>query len=630
MVQRPLQPSDGRPIGSVGRLRTQGASRTLSRSGSGSGAGPGPGPALSCLDGRLVLAGSTCARASRKPPPAQRRPTAVGAEPEPAFSRRLDLVLRRAERARHQRPLLSADLSASAVPPEPQVATPETAVAAAQASRARANARGPPATAAATARRAAALAQRRARTAEPASRAKLPVAERRPASSGAAGALRRAGRKAAGTQFAPAGPTVDRSLVGAASDWRGGMRGLDLYGRAAAALLEADVLLISAGAGMSADSGLAVYKDIDKVTAWRKMGVTYADLCDPCWIADDPEIFYGFWGSCLNNYMDTEPHEGYAILRRWIAKHFAPSGEGAGGEAEGGSASGSGSGSEEEDDGDDAEESDSDSGSEESDAGSARNDRVHIYTSNVDTAFAKAGFAEDGVPVYEIHGSILSWQCCKGARCSTASWSIPTSTRFEVSPKTMRAKATARTLGWTGEGDKEPNHPRCPRCNARARPNILMFEDGDWVGNAAKKRAYKRWWLAQKKRLRADKKLKFVIVEIGAGVRIPTVRQNSERLLRKLPMGQARLIRINPDFELADSKHPAVVTSTIPIRSGAGDALRKIDDAMGAIIAARERDAKVAKARSAWQQAERGVMRGRGVAGAAKAGGAMAAASAWK
>ena len=43
-------------------------------------------------------------------------------------------------------------------------------------------------------------------------------------------------------------------------------------------------------------------------------------------------------------------------------------------------------------------------------------------------------------------------------------------------------------------------------------------------------------------------------------------------------MGQARLIRINPDFELADSKHSAVVTSTIPIRSGAGDALRKIDE----------------------------------------------------
>eukprot|EP01051_Picozoa_sp_SAG22_P014350 SAG22_NODE_1728_length_3710_cov_1.760731_5_plen_108_part_00 len=33
------------------------------------------------------------------------------------------------------------------------------------------------------------------------------------------------------------------------------------------------------------------------------MGLTYADLCDPVWIAQDPQIFFGFWGTCLNNYM---------------------------------------------------------------------------------------------------------------------------------------------------------------------------------------------------------------------------------------------------------------------------------------------------------------------------------------
>ena len=32
------------------------------------------------------------------------------------------------------------------------------------------------------------------------------------------------------------------------------------------------------------DSGLAVYKDIDKVAAWKKRGLQYHDLCDPCWI----------------------------------------------------------------------------------------------------------------------------------------------------------------------------------------------------------------------------------------------------------------------------------------------------------------------------------------------------------
>jgi hypothetical protein len=34
-------------------------------------------------------------------------------------------------------------------------------------------------------------------------------------------------------------------------DWRRGHRGLDKYGLAAAAILEADVLIIAAGAGMS-------------------------------------------------------------------------------------------------------------------------------------------------------------------------------------------------------------------------------------------------------------------------------------------------------------------------------------------------------------------------------------------
>ena len=82
------------------------------------------------------------------------------------------------------------------------------------------------------------------------------------------------GRVALVMPFGPSRPPVAHPLSLAAADWGGGMRGLHLYGRAAAALLGADVLLISAGAGMSADSGLAVYKDIDKVTAWRKMGVT--------------------------------------------------------------------------------------------------------------------------------------------------------------------------------------------------------------------------------------------------------------------------------------------------------------------------------------------------------------------
>ena len=47
------------------------------------------------------------------------------------------------------------------------------------------------------------------------------------------------------------------------------------------------------------------------------------DLCQPEWIEEDPEIFYGFWGMCFNDYRGAQPHEGYAILQRWLQRRFS-------------------------------------------------------------------------------------------------------------------------------------------------------------------------------------------------------------------------------------------------------------------------------------------------------------------
>ena len=316
-----------------------------------------------------------------------------------------------------------------------------------------------------------------------------------------------------------------------------------------------------------------------------------------------------------------------------------------------------------------------DEDAEESEEEGATNDNAFVYTSNVDTMFTQAGFGEDGVGVYEIHGDILSWQCSKGEACSSHTWQVPRSTRFEVSKKTMRAKArrsepalrvappkvvAKQSPTWTDSEDgsdgsdedgkqktdgdvcrdgkwaaaveqeaaavpeQGPNHPRCQRCSARARPNILMFDDGFWTGNPPEQKVYSRWWKSHRKRLKANKQLKFVVLEIGAGVRIPTVRNNSEKLMKKLPMGQGRLIRINPDFELADSSHGAVSTSIIPIKEGALSALVKIDAAMVEIQKAEaEESAAVEAAKAgrrtpateAWQRAEGALRR----AAAAKA-----------
>lgn len=92
--------------------------------------------------------------------------------------------------------------------------------------------------------------------------------------------------------------------------------------KAATAILTADNFLFSAGAGFSADrcldfvifspnlfcSGLAVYKDIANVAAYRKRGLDYGDLCDPAWLKKDADLFFGFWGNCHNDYFSCHPH----------------------------------------------------------------------------------------------------------------------------------------------------------------------------------------------------------------------------------------------------------------------------------------------------------------------------------
>jgi NAD-dependent SIR2 family protein deacetylase len=65
--------------------------------------------------------------------------------------------------------------------------------------------------------------------------------------------------------------------------------------RAAAAIQQADVLLLATGAGWSADSGLAVYKDIANIQAYNERKLTYHDICEPHWLEKEPALFYGFW-----------------------------------------------------------------------------------------------------------------------------------------------------------------------------------------------------------------------------------------------------------------------------------------------------------------------------------------------
>jgi NAD-dependent SIR2 family protein deacetylase len=163
-----------------------------------------------------------------------------------------------------------------------------------------------------------------------------------------------------------------------------------------------------------------------------------------------------------------------------------------------------------------------------------------VHTSNVDGHFHKAGF--DPASIAEVHGSIHHLQCT--APCSEAIWANRES--VEVDESTMRARSV----------------PRCPRCGAVSRPNILMFGDFAWLDGRTR---------AQEERfhafLSAQRDRRVVAIELGAGTAIPSVRMRSERIAR-LP--GATLVRINP-------REPQAPPGAISLAAGALEALQAID-----------------------------------------------------
>ena len=94
-----------------------------------------------------------------------------------------------------------------------------------------------------------------------------------------------------------------------------------------------------------------------------------------------------------------------------------------------------------------------------------------------------------------------------------------------------------------------------------SRPNILMFNDWGWISNRTElqmERLHK--WYRQAKHL--------IVIEMGAGVHVPTVRRASESF-------DVPIIRINPDY-------PEVPKSSdVGLAMGALDALRLIEAKLG-------------------------------------------------
>lgn len=168
-----------------------------------------------------------------------------------------------------------------------------------------------------------------------------------------------------------------------------------------------------------------------------------------------------------------------------------------------------------------------------------------IATSNVDGQFQKAGFAED--QILEVHGSIHHLQCT--TPCCRDIWFNQET--FDIDETTMRSLTT----------------PKCPKCQRVARPNILMFGDYAWLHQrSALQEEHFDHFLEQHR----DQAL--VVIEIGAGTAIPTIRNLSERLGRR---PDTRVLRINPREPQIHGDHFSFAGGAVETLSALNEALNR-------------------------------------------------------
>ena len=256
-------------------------------------------------------------------------------------------------------------------------------------------------------------------------------------------------------------------------------------------------LLISAGAGMGVDSGLPDFRGNhgfwENYPPLRKLRINFKEMANPRWFLKQPSLAWGFYGQRWTIYQDTQPHEGFSILRK-IAMNRSS---------------------------------------------------FFVFTSNVDGHFQKAGFPSN--QIVECHGSINHLQCTKN--CGQDLWCLPSEYNFEIDHNSLLAQKPL---------------PHCPSCNAIARPNILMFSDLGWNSIKTDQQSQRlQSWLIKN----AGSPL--VIIEIGAGSAVPTVRQACKDISMNWKK-EVTFIRINPE----ESKPLFGVRQ---LKGSALDVLKKID-----------------------------------------------------
>jgi len=308
---------------------------------------------------------------------------------------------------------------------------------------------------------------------------------------------------------------------------------------AACALIEANSLLITAGAGFSADSGLQTYEQAP---------LSYREMCDPSKLVEDPLKFQQFWLAFTRSYLKTKPHSGYELLDQWCQGGKLPNL---------------------------LRQSD----------GSTP---WWVYTSNVDGHFRNTRLASFRESVCEIHGCALEFKCACGIGFENGE---PRLGWQKWNEKVQPTDACRETKLVMTDDAISSSLLLCSHCQLLPmRANVLMFHDTDeniLRSISVERDRYQAWEATVEKDIETSGK-RFVVLELGCGPTVPAVREESEEVVsdcgkiiqsdksRSVKSGSVSFIRINP-------KHAEISLSTseptrmISIFSKAEAALKEID-----------------------------------------------------
>ena len=205
----------------------------------------------------------------------------------------------------------------------------------------------------------------------------------------------------------------------------------------------------------------------------------------------------------------------------------------------------------------------------------------------MDGHFRRKGFPTNRI--HEIHGATDNWLREEigddsGSRTTKenlplvldVSFRFPVDDNLELQPDSMNEILCGK--------DKTIEPMPC------YRPKVLMFDDGlevhDAMGLTKSSYDYQAWEESMECKMESSHDLKLVVLEIGCGTKVPSVRRECEDVIgdtEKRAAGDvpnpSRFvhIRINPDEYAIDNKNTQAMTTSIAIQGSGLDTLRAID-----------------------------------------------------